>query len=230
MIGIVDYGMGNLYSLSQALKRLDQDFVISDHSSELAGTDGLILPGVGAFKDAMALLNEKGLSAFLTRYVQEKPLLGICLGMQLLFEESDEGSLTKGLAFLSGRVVRFSGISQVTGERYKVPHMGWNTLEFEQPDSPLLNALEPDYAYFVHSYYAETKDSSILIATADYHEQVPAVVGSGHIFGTQFHPEKSGVFGQALLKNYLDFVKRMPQAKAAVSRAAASLSSGEEEK
>ncbi|MDD9149512.1 MULTISPECIES: imidazole glycerol phosphate synthase subunit HisH [unclassified Sporolactobacillus] len=230
MIGIVDYGMGNLYSLSQALKRLGQDFTISDRPDELAETDGLILPGVGAFKDAMALLNKKQLSAFLTRYVQKKPLLGICLGMQLLFEESEEGGLTAGLAFLSGRIVRFSGTAPITGERYKVPHMGWNTLEFRQPDSLLLDGLAPDYAYFVHSYYAETEDPSILIATADYHGQVPAVVGKGRVFGTQFHPEKSGAFGQALLKNYLGFVNRLPQDKTAVSRPSASLAPREEGK
>lgn len=224
MIGIVDYGMGNLYSLSQALKRLNQAFVISDKPDELIRTDGLILPGVGAFKDAMALLNKRGLTAFLNEYVQEKPLLGICLGMQLLFDESEEGSMTRGLAFLPGRVVRFSGISPETGGRYKVPHMGWNTLEFKDQASPLLNGLKPDYAYFVHSYYAVTDDPSILIATSDYYGQVPAVVGSGHLFGTQFHPEKSGTFGQELLKNYLNFVNLTPHARAAISLAAAPLS------
>ncbi|RYL93777.1 imidazole glycerol phosphate synthase subunit HisH [Sporolactobacillus sp. THM7-4] len=206
MIGILDYGMGNLYSLSQALKRLGQPYIISDDPEKLDQTDGLILPGVGAFKDAMAALNKKNHVSFLSRYIQKKPLLGICLGMQLLFEESEEGEPTRGLAFLPGRVVRFSGISPKTGERYKVPHMGWNTLDFKKADSPLLKGLQPDYAYFVHSYFAMTYDPSVLIATTDYHEQVPAIVGRGRVFGTQFHPEKSGNFGQALLKNYLLFV------------------------
>lgn len=207
MIGIVDYGMGNLYSLSRALIRLDEPYFISDSAEKLDQADGLILPGVGAFKDAMALLNEKELTGFLRDYADKKPLLGICLGMQLLFDESEEGGLNRGLGLLQGRVVRFSG-TVGSSEHYKVPHMGWNTLDFKNSDSPLLRGLDPDYAYFVHSYYAVTDSPSILIATADYHGQVPAVVGSGHIFGTQFHPEKSGPFGQVLLENYLRFVKR----------------------
>ncbi|QAA23030.1 imidazole glycerol phosphate synthase subunit HisH [Sporolactobacillus terrae] len=205
MIGIVDYGMGNLYSLSQALERLEQPYVISDDPSELDKSDGLILPGVGAFKDAMGLLNQKKLSDYLSAYAEKKPLLGICLGMQLLFDESEEGVPTKGLGLIAGRVVRFSGISE-KGGRYKVPHMGWNTLTFVTPDSVLLNGLKPDYAYFVHSYRAKLTDRSALIAVADYDGEVPAVVGKGRVFGTQFHPEKSGAFGQALLKNYLQFV------------------------
>ncbi|MCQ2008675.1 imidazole glycerol phosphate synthase subunit HisH [Sporolactobacillus sp. STSJ-5] len=207
MIGIVDYGMGNLYSLSQALKRLEQSYIISDDPSELDTTDGLILPGVGAFKDAMGLLNEKHLSDYLKRYAQTKPLLGICLGMQLLFDESEEGVLTGGLGLIPGRVVRFAGVSD-NGVRYKVPHMGWNTLTFVDAQSPLLLGLKPDYAYFVHSYYAELKNRDTLIAAADYYGEVPAIVGMGHVFGTQFHPEKSGTFGQALLKNYLRLVSQ----------------------
>ncbi|RYM06939.1 imidazole glycerol phosphate synthase subunit HisH [Sporolactobacillus sp. THM7-7] len=212
MIGIIDYGMGNLYSLSQALKRLEEPYIISDDPGKLAQTDGLILPGVGAFKDAMTALHRKGHVSFVTEYARKRPLLGICLGMQLLFEESEEGGVTKGLSLLPGRVIRFSGVSEKTGERYKVPHMGWNTLAFRQPDSPLLRGLKPDYAYFVHSYYAVTSDPSIFLATADYDVQVPAVVGRGQVFGTQFHPEKSGVFGEGLLRNYLRFVRRAAEA------------------
>ncbi|WP_100488865.1 imidazole glycerol phosphate synthase subunit HisH [Sporolactobacillus pectinivorans] len=212
MIGIVDYGMGNLYSLSRALIRLEESYFISDHAEKLDEADGLILPGVGAFKDAMALLNEKKLTGFLRSYARERPLMGICLGMQLLFDESEEGSLTRGLALLPGRVVRFSGTAE-NGESYKVPHIGWNTLDFSKPDSPLLQNLNPDYAYFVHSYYAVTDRPSILIASADYHGLVPAVVGNGLVFGTQFHPEKSGGFGQALLNNYLRFVRNVPRSE-----------------
>lgn len=207
MIGIVDYGMGNLYSLSQALKRLEQSYIISDEPNELDKTDGLILPGVGAFKDAMALLHEKKLSDYLRTYAQSKPLLGICLGMQLLFDESEEGVLTKGLGLIPGRIIRFSGTSK-EGERYKVPHMGWNTLSFTDPESFLLSGLKPNYVYFVHSYYADLEDPKTLIAAADYFGQVPAVVGKGNVFGTQFHPEKSGSFGQSLLENYLKFVRQ----------------------
>ncbi|MCI1882653.1 MAG: imidazole glycerol phosphate synthase subunit HisH [Sporolactobacillus sp.] len=206
MIGIVDYGMGNLYSLSRALIRLGQPYFISDRPDDLQQSAGLILPGVGAFGDAMMLLNEKKLTAFLRDYAAGQPLLGICLGMQLLFGESEEGRLTDGLNLLPGRVVRFPG-RDPDGDRYKVPHMGWNTLNFRQPDSPLIRGLKEDYAYFVHSYYARMEDPSVLIATTNYHVRIPAIVGRGHVFGTQFHPEKSGPFGQALLKNYLSFCR-----------------------
>lgn len=210
MIGIVDYGMGNLYSLSRALIRLDEPYFISDHEEELAKADGLILPGVGAFRDAMLLLNEKKLTGFIRSYAAKRPLLGICLGMQLLFEESEEGQLTEGLKLLPGRVVRFGGVDE-EGKSYKVPHMGWNMLTFLKPDAPLLTGLKPDYAYFVHSYYARTPQQDILIAATDYHQEVPAVVGKGSVFGTQFHPEKSGAFGQALLGNFLNYVRESVQ-------------------
>ncbi|RYL94581.1 imidazole glycerol phosphate synthase subunit HisH [Sporolactobacillus sp. Y61] len=215
MIGIVDYGMGNLYSLGQALKRIGTPFFISDNEQKLEEADGLILPGVGAFKDAMALLNRKRLTPFLQDVAQRKPLLGICLGMQLLFEESEEGGTHKGLGLLPGRVVRFSGMDE--GLRYKVPHMGWNTLSFKQPESPLLHGLSEDYAYFVHSYYAVT-DAPVLIAVTSYHVDVPAIVGHGFVSGTQFHPEKSGAFGQTLLKNYLQFVQHSVSAQKRLSR------------
>ncbi|MFT8317312.1 MAG: imidazole glycerol phosphate synthase subunit HisH [Sporolactobacillus sp.] len=208
MIGIVDYGMGNLYSLSQALKRLEAPCLISNRIEELSQMDGLILPGVGAFRDAMAALNEQRLVSFLRTYSAKKPLLGICLGMQLLFEESEEGQLTKGLSLLPGKIIRFSG-KNAAGEKIKVPHMGWNTLDFQQNDSPILAGVQPDYAYFVHSYYAVTDNPEILVATADYGGTVvPAIVGKGHVFGTQFHPEKSGRLGQHLLKNYLKIVEQ----------------------
>jgi imidazole glycerol-phosphate synthase subunit HisH len=205
MIGIVDYGMGNLFSVSQALKRLDVPFFLSEDPAELAKADGLILPGVGAFKDAMARLNESGLTDFLHQYVETgKPLLGICLGMQLLFEESEEGGLTKGLALLPGRVVRFSGQAE-NSETYKVPHMGWNRLKWEN-SSPITENLEEDYAYFVHSYYVKTDNKDILIGTASYNEEVPAVVGRNNVYGMQFHPEKSSKLGVELLTNFTKLV------------------------
>jgi len=205
MIGIVDYGMGNLFSVSQALKRLEVPFFLSEDPSELSKADGLILPGVGAFKDAMARLNETGLASFLHEYVETgKPLLGICLGMQLLFEESEEGGLTKGLALLPGRVVRFPGQAE-NGETYKVPHMGWNWLKWENT-SPITANLEEDYAYFVHSYYVNTSQKDILIGTASYNEEVPAVVGKNNVYGMQFHPEKSSKLGVELLTNFTKLV------------------------
>lgn len=206
MIGIVDYGMGNLFSVSQALKRLDVPFFLSEDPAELAKADGLILPGVGAFKDAMTRLNASGLTDFLHEYVETgKPLLGICLGMQLLFEESEEGGLTKGLSLLPGRVVRFPGQAE-NGETYKVPHMGWNRLKWEN-SSPITANLEEDYAYFVHSYYVKTENKDILIGTASYFEEVPAVVGRNNIYGMQFHPEKSSKLGVELLTNFTKLVK-----------------------
>ena len=194
MIGIIDYGMGNLFSVSQALERLQVDYFISEKESELKKADALILPGVGAFKDAMAILNETGLAGMIREYVGTgKPLLGICLGMQLLFEESEENGIHTGLSLLPGRVVRFSGKTE-NGDAYKVPHMGWNRLQWVNP-SPITANLEEDYAYFVHSYYVVTNQPENVIAKASYYEDVPAVVGKENVFGMQFHPEKSSQLG-----------------------------------
>jgi len=205
MIGIVDYGMGNLFSVSQALKRLEVPFFISEKPSELAKADGLILPGVGAFKDAMVRLNSSGITDFIHEYVKTgKPLLGICLGMQLLFEESEEGRQTKGLGGLPGRVVRFPGKSE-SEETYKVPHMGWNRLEWVN-SSPITKDLEEGYAYFVHSYYVKTDNPEILIGKASYYEEVPAVVGCDNVYGMQFHPEKSSHLGVQLLTNFTKLI------------------------
>jgi glutamine amidotransferase len=202
MIGIVDYGMGNLFSVSKALERLGADYFISGEKSELLKADGLILPGVGSFRDAMELLPADAIKEFAAT---GKPLLGICLGMQLLFEESEENGPAKGLGLLPGKVQRFSGQTP-SGESYKVPHMGWNRLQFVQ-SSPILKNLQEDYVYFVHSYFVNTEKSDVLIAKANYHEDVAAVVGRGQIFGMQFHPEKSGRLGMALLNNFLQLVE-----------------------
>ena len=205
MIGIVDYGMGNLFSVSEALKRQSVSYFISEKASELMKADGLILPGVGSFKDAMVLLNESGLATMIRDYVGAgKPLLGICLGMQLLFEESEENGMTAGLSLLPGKVVRFPGVAE-TGESYKVPHMGWNRLEWVN-GSKVTENLEEDYAYFVHSYYVRTNNPDIVIAKASYYEDVPAVVGKGNVFGMQFHPEKSSKLGVELLQNFTKLV------------------------
>ena len=205
MIGVIDYGMGNLFSVSEALKRLDVPFFVSEKPEELGKADGLILPGVGAFKDAMVILNESGISDFIQDYVKTgKPLLGICLGMQLLFEESEEGGLSKGLGLLPGRVEKFPGTSEM-GETYKVPHMGWNRLKWVNP-SPITKDLEEDYAYFVHSYYVKTDNPEIIIGNASYYEEVPAVVGRDNIYGMQFHPEKSSTLGVQLLTNFTKLI------------------------
>ncbi|WP_088104166.1 imidazole glycerol phosphate synthase subunit HisH [Halalkalibacter urbisdiaboli] len=202
MIGIVDYGMGNLHSVSKALERLGLDYILSDSIEELAEVDGLILPGVGAFPDAMNILNETGLAAFLQDWAfAKRPLLGICLGMQLLFEESEEHGNTKGICLLPGRVERFSGKTE-SGETYKVPHMGWNRLTFKDADHPLLDGVDEGHVYFVHSYVVNTDDESVLLATSDYYKEVPAVVGRGYVMGAQFHPEKSSTVGMSILKNF----------------------------
>ncbi|MGC4376869.1 imidazole glycerol phosphate synthase subunit HisH [Fictibacillus sp. Mic-4] len=206
MIGIIDYGMGNLHSVSSALKRLEYPYVVSENPEELARAKGLLLPGVGAFKDAMHSLTESGLKAFILEEAEKgKPLLGICLGMQLLFEESEENGLTAGLSLLPGKVERFKGKTEA-GKTYKVPHMGWNKLTFHQ-ESPLLENVEEGYVYFVHSYVVKTNERAILLATADYDVQVPAVVGRGTIFGTQFHPEKSSTVGMSILRNFCEMVE-----------------------
>jgi imidazole glycerol-phosphate synthase subunit HisH len=202
MIGIVDYGMGNLFSVSKALERLNADYFISGDKEELLSADALLLPGVGSFRDAMEVLQADTIKEFAAT---GKPLLGICLGMQLLFEDSDENGLTKGLGLLPGKVRRFPG-TIAAGETYKVPHMGWNKLEFVTP-SPLLNGLDEDYVYFVHSYYVSAENSEVLLAKANYHEEVSAVVGKDNIFGMQFHPEKSSKLGMELLKNFLKLVE-----------------------
>jgi imidazole glycerol-phosphate synthase subunit HisH len=202
MIGIVDYGMGNLFSVSKALERLNADYFISGDKDELLSADALLLPGVGSFRDAMEVLQVDTIKEFAA---SGKPLLGICLGMQLLFEDSDENGFTKGLGLLPGHVRRFSGTNEA-GETYKVPHMGWNKLGFVN-SSPLLEGLEEDYVYFVHSYYVDAENSEVLLAKANYHEEVSAVVGKDNIFGMQFHPEKSSKLGMALLSNFLRLVE-----------------------
>lgn len=201
MIGIVDYGMGNLFSVSKALERLDARYFLSEKKEELIEAEALLVPGVGAFPDAMNRLNELGLAEMIRAYAQTgKPILGICLGMQLLFEESTEGGLTKGLALLPGKVERFRGYT-AAGQSYKVPHMGWNRLRFENSSS-LTENVEQGHVYFVHSYHAVTTERDILIAVSDYDAEVPAVVGRNNVFGMQFHPEKSSKLGMQLLRNF----------------------------
>lgn len=201
MIGIIDYGMGNLFSVSKALDRLKVEYFTSEKKEELSKADSLILPGVGSFKDAMERLNATGLAEMVKQFVQSgKPLLGICLGMQLLFEQSEENGKTKGLGILPGEVIRFSG------KGYKVPHMGWNQLSF-QKKSPILSQINEDYVYFVHSYFVSTDAKDVVIASCQYDVEVPAIVGRNNVYGMQFHPEKSGKLGMELLRNFTEFTK-----------------------
>lgn len=206
MIGIIDYGMGNLFSVSKALERLEVEYFISEKKHELIQADALILPGVGSFKDAMERLNATTLTTMIKEFIQTgKPLLGICLGMQLLFEQSEENGLTKGLGLLPGQVVHFP-----VGE-LKVPHMGWNRLQFGHLN-PILANITEDHVYFVHSYYVQTTERDVVIATSKYDVDVPAIVGRNEVFGMQFHPEKSGDIGMQLLYNFIKLTKERRRA------------------
>ncbi|MGN7477929.1 imidazole glycerol phosphate synthase subunit HisH [Solibacillus silvestris] len=200
-IGVIDYGMGNLFSVEQALKHLDSQVFISNDKAQLETADAFVLPGVGAFPDAMKRLEGAGLVRFIQN--TRKPLLGICLGMQLLFEESDEVAATKGLGIFKGRIQRFTGVS-------RIPHMGWNDLSLQQKPDWLSggNLPEARHVYFVHSFYANNTDDKELIASADYEDvQVPGIVAKANFTGMQFHPEKSGPFGVYLLKAWAEGVK-----------------------
>lgn len=203
MIAIIDYGMGNLHSVSKAVERLGYEYEIVDSPEKLLQAEGAILPGVGAFGDAMRNLRDQGFVEAIREFANSgSPLFGICLGMQLLFSQSEEYGQHEGLGIFPGTVRRFQG-------DYKIPHMGWNRLNFLQPNSPLVKDVEEGYAYFVHSYFLqpETAERDTLIATADYFQEVPAIIGRKNVFATQFHPEKSGDVGMKILDNFLKMVK-----------------------
>ncbi|MCW5933053.1 MAG: imidazole glycerol phosphate synthase subunit HisH [Fimbriimonadia bacterium] len=204
-IAIIDYGMGNLRSAQKAFEHLGASARIVSQPSELAHAQALVLPGVGAFGAAMRSLRKSGLAEILVEAVQSgKPFLGICLGLQLLFETSDESSEETGLGLLKGKVIGFRSQPQFS---LPVPHMGWNRLRF-RPDCPLMRGLAPsDYVYFVHSYYPHVEDESLICAEADYGGWFPCAVHRENLFATQFHPEKSGETGLRLLKNWLDLIE-----------------------
>jgi glutamine amidotransferase len=196
-IAVIDYGMGNLFSVEQALKRLNADVVITNDAAELNAAAAYVLPGVGAFPDAMKRLAETGLIEFMQ--TTKKPLLGICLGMQLMFERSEEVTPTEGLHIFQGSVERFQGVS-------RIPHMGWNELVLTQMPSWLEGKRLPAdrYVYFVHSFYATRIDEAQLVGFADYEGVgVPGIVAKDNYTGMQFHPEKSGKFGVFLLRAWL---------------------------
>jgi glutamine amidotransferase len=199
-VGICDYGVGNLRSVERALRVAGAEPVISADPDVIAGCDGVVLPGVGAFAIAARALQETGLGGAVRQLaMRERPVLGVCLGHQLLFEGSDEGHSGKGLALLPGRVVRLS-----TERGLKVPHMGWNTINLIRPSALLEGIASGTYMYFVHSYAAvpATEDT---IATTDHGALLAAAVERGTVTGTQFHPEKSGAAG---LRVYANFVAR----------------------
>lgn len=194
MIAVIDYGAGNLFSVKNALDFLGQESVFTKDPAVLERADGLILPGVGAFPDAMRMLDAAGLPQVIRAQAAKKPLLGVCLGMQILFDVGTEFTETPGLGLIPGRVVRIP-------TAYKIPHMGYNQLRYGVP-SPLLEGLdEGAWVYFVHSFMAQTAPEYIA-ACCDYGTEVPALVQRGNVFGAQFHPEKSGETGLHILKNF----------------------------
>ena len=199
MIAIIDYGVGNLFSLTSSFKKIGEEAIITSDEEIIKKADKLILPGVGAFGDASKKLFESGLDKVILEQVKnQKPLLGVCLGMQLLFEKSYEFGVHKGLGLIDGKVVHIDLPSD-----YKIPHIGWNALQFKKK-SPILKYInENDFVYFVHSYHAVDCGES-LVATTDYGREITAIVQSGNVYGCQFHPEKSGEVGLKILKAFAE--------------------------
>ncbi len=203
-IAILDYGAGNLRSVELAFARLSVPTIVTANADEAMAADGLILPGVGAFADAMTALENSGLIPALVHAKEtNKPLLGICLGMQALFDGSEEGEGIKGLGFIPGYVRRLPD-----DKGLKIPHMGWNDIRAEK-DSPLLKGLPAEpYVYFVHSYACFAENAQDVLTTTDYGVRFCSSVQRGNIFGAQFHPEKSGRVGETILKNFADLVQK----------------------
>lgn len=199
MVAIIDYDAGNLRSVEKALEALGAETVVTRDPEVIAGSSRVILPGVGSFGDAMERLNQYGLPDVIRRTVSgNKPFLGICLGLQLLFEESEESPGVPGLGILKGKILK---IPQTEG--LKIPHMGWNSLNLK-PDSRLFAGIrDQEYVYFVHSYYLKAQEESQVAATTWYGTEIHAAVEAGNVFACQFHPEKSGDTGLRILKNFL---------------------------
>ena len=199
MIGIIDYGVGNLFSLCSSCKAIGEEAFVSGDASQLAKADRLILPGVGAFEDAARKLNDSGMAEFVRQQAASgKPLLGICLGMQMLFEKSYEYGCHQGLGLLKGQVVPMEGKLPAN---LKIPHMGWNALDVRR--GTLLEGLSGQYVYFVHSFFAENCEDS-LSAVTEYGIPITAAVEKGNVFGCQFHPEKSGNVGLSILRKFAE--------------------------
>ncbi len=199
MLAIIDYGVGNLFSLVSSLKAIGVEAVITGDPKVIESADRLILPGVGAFGDASQKLKVSGLIDVIKNKVKEgTPLMGICLGMQLLFEKSYEYGEHEGLGLIKGKVI---GMENTIPKELKIPHIGWNALKFTK-ESPIFKYInEGDCVYFVHSFYAVDCEESLIAAT-DYGKDITAAVGKGNIFGCQFHPEKSGSVGLKILKAF----------------------------
>ncbi len=203
MVAIIDYDAGNIKSVEKALHYLGEEAVITRDRDTILGADRVILPGVGAFRDAMEKLRTYELDKVIQEVVAKNtPFLGICLGLQLLFESSEESEGVEGLGILKGKVVRLPEESDL-----KIPHIGWNSLKYPNPGRLFTGIAEDSYVYFVHSYYLQAKDSSIVTATTEYGTLIHASVEQGNVFACQFHPEKSSEVGMQILKNFLTISK-----------------------
>ena len=204
MIAIIDYGVGNIHSVISALNKLDIENILTADPEIIKNADGIILPGVGAFRDAIKSLEDTGLIPLIKKCAADgKPLLGICLGMQLLYEKNFEDGEYEGLGLLKGDVIPFK---PYISKDLKIPHMGWNKLDIKQ-DSPLFKYLgEDEFVYYVHSYFARGNEKDVL-ASSEYDIEVPGVVGHDNIMGMQFHPEKSSSTGLKLLKAFGEMIK-----------------------
>lgn len=202
MICIIDYGAGNIESVRKALEYIGADCVVSSDKDVLAASDAAILPGVGSFGDAMNELRSRGLEEPIKDFIaSNKPFLGICLGLQILFESSEESPGAVGLGVLKGKIVRIPD-----GEGLKIPHMGWNSISVKKDDALFKDVPDEPYVYFVHSYYLKAEED-IVTSTAEYGVTIHASVAKGNLRACQFHPEKSGELGIKLLKNFVECAK-----------------------
>lgn len=200
MIAIIDYDAGNIKSVEKAIQFLGEEAVITRDPERILRADGVILPGVGSFGDAMARIRGYELESVIQEVVERKiPFLGICLGLQLMFEKSDETPGVQGLALLPGEIVRIPDDGKL-----KVPHIGWNSLHLQNNGRLFTGLEENPYVYFVHSYYLKAKDEQIVKATTQYSTTIHASVEQGNVFACQFHPEKSGTVGLSILKNFAE--------------------------
>lgn len=208
MIAIIDYGVGNLFSLTRSLEYIGEKSVVTRDLNILEAADHIILPGVGAFGDAVEKLAQLELIAPIQQLAASgKPFLGICLGMQLLFETSEEFGSYQGLGLIPGKIVSMTEAFQKQAIDLKVPQIGWNQLEILETACPLVRDIQQgDYVYYVHSFYASDCEES-LIAVSDYGVKVPGIVQKGNVMGTQFHPEKSGDVGLKILKAFAEVGK-----------------------
>lgn len=200
MIAIIDYDAGNIRSVEKALRFLGQEALVTKNREAILGADKVILPGVGSFGDAMGKIRQYGLERVIGEVIgKDTPFLGICLGLQLLFERSDETPGVPGLGILKGEILRIPD-----GEGLKIPHMGWNSLTFPNAGRLFRGISKEAYVYFVHSYYLKAADERIVTAAAEYGAYIHASVEQGNVFACQFHPEKSGSVGLGILKNFIE--------------------------